>query len=223
MSGDGGDGTPAAPSYSTSKGGEKGPQGLWRAPACLPVSVTHLLGRTTYDLDAASDWGPDISVRALRRLVPADDALNNPWFREPLDPLAPVTRLPLVWLNPPFGRGWGGKKAWVEVAQRHAVAGALVAFYCPAYGDTWADPLEAEALTTIRMGGGRVRHIPPPGVSPSSPGPVAHRIWLLGPQQLRARWPYQSRLVWNHRTETWIRPPLAPPWFPALDPDLPDG
>jgi len=206
----------ATPSYSKAKSDERGPRGLWRTPRGVWPAPLALLGRTIYDLDAASDDGPDISVPALRRLRPADDALTNPWFGEGLDHAAPVSRRPVVWLNPPFGRGWGGKEVWVEAAQRHALAGALVAFYCPAYGDVWADGLEADALTTIRMGGGRVRHLPPPGVSSSSPGPAAHRIWLLGHPRLREIWPYQTRLVWNHRAESWLRPSMAPPWFPAL-------
>ena len=208
--------SPSAPSYSQSGPEAGGVRGLWRTPRGVWLAPLTLLGRTTYDLDAASDNGPDITVPSTRRLIPADDALVNAWFSEPIAMDTPLLVRPLVWLNPPFGKGWGGKREWVAAARDHALNGALVAFYCPAYGDRWADDLEAEALTTIRMGGGRVRHVPPQGVLPSSPGPVAHRIWLLGPPHLRANWDLHARLVWNHRLEGWIRPLMAPPWYPAL-------
>ena len=192
-----------------------GTRGLWRTPEGVWKAPLKLLGRTAYDLDAASDWGADVTVPAARRLVPADDALANRWFAAPLPAGAALRDCPLVWLNPPFGSNWGGKRAWVGAARRHAQEGAIVAFYCPAYGDTWADRLEAEALTTIRVGGGRVRHVPPSGVKASSPGPAAHRIWMLGPHHIHADWPYRARLVWDHRSEQWIRPAHAAPWFPA--------
>ena len=79
--------------------------------------------------------------------------------------------------------------------------GWVVAFYCPAYGDRWADLLEARARTTIRLGGGRVHHVPPPGTPAGSPLATEHRIWILSSA---AEWPYPARTVWDWRRERWI-------------------
>jgi len=154
-----------------------------------------LLGRLRYELDAAADEGPGITVPASRRLCPPDDDGLAEW------PSVETNR-PLAWLNPPFSSSYGGKAAWSTHALAQAARGWLVAFYCPVYGDTWADVLEARAVTTIRIGGGRVRHVPPPGVKAETPMQTAHRIWLLGPERWRETLP--ARLVWNWKSEAWI-------------------
>jgi hypothetical protein len=134
-------------------------------------------------------------------LTPSEDALTCSWFSSP-----ELAAYPLVWLNPPFGIVMGGLKEWSKTALTWASQGALVAFYGPVFGDLWCDELEAVALTTIRVGGGRVKHPPPPGLKASSPQQHAHRIWLLGSEDMVSSWDHPPRMVWDWRREVFIGP-----------------
>ena len=155
------------------------PPGVWWAPL-------RLVGEPAYDLDAATDDLGGVTVPAATGLT--ESGLDVSWGR-PRD---------LVWCNPPFSRAGGGKLAWAKKAIIEADHGVMVAFYCPVYGDRYADLLEAAAMGTIRIGGGRVRHVAPPGITYSTPMQTAHRIWLLG-----RGWP-SVRLVWDWKEERWI-------------------
>lgn len=174
---------------------------LWRTPAGVWKAPLALLRRDRFDLDAAADDYGGITTPADDHIVfPERDGLL-PWPR----PARSRHLVPwLCWLNPPFSQACGGKAAWSEHAMAQAAAGWLVAFYCPVYGDTWADVLEATALTTVRIGGGRVHHPPPPGLDSTSPMQTAHRIWVLGPDEYRSIWPHPARMVWDWKRETWI-------------------
>ncbi len=167
------------------------PRGVWRAPLAL-------LGAERYELDAATDNGPGVTVPAARIYTLETDGLRSPWAGLGMPPPA---KLPIVWINPPFSAAGGGKLAWATKALAEADNGWIVAFYCPAYGDRWADLLEARARTTIRLGGGRVHHVPSPGVPAGSPLATEHRIWLLA----AGTWDHPARLVWDWRREVWIR------------------
>ena len=178
------------------------PAGVWRAPL-------RLLGREAYDLDAASEDAADITVATRRRLTPAQNALTCQWFPAEQGMSGPASKRPLVWLNPPFGAVMGSLKSWSQTARAWATRGAVVAFYAPVFGDRWGDELEAAALTTIRVGGGRVRHLPPSGLQASSPQQHAHRIWMLGSADLASTWPYAPRAVWDWRREVFTAPKLG--------------
>jgi hypothetical protein len=161
---------------------------LWRTPSGVWLAPLRLCDLPYYDVDAASDFDAGVTVPCINRITQEMDAFKVMWG-SPGD---------TIWLNPPFSKDGGGKVAWVERALYMAAKGRNIAFYAPVYGDRYADILEAKCTGTIRIGGGRVRHVPPEGVKASSPPQHAHRIWLLGPD-----WP-RCREVWDWKQEKWI-------------------
>lgn len=168
------------------------PRDRWATPDWVVQGPLALLGRTSYDLDAAAEVG---AAHSDHFITAEEDALVVPWLpRARRRQGEGLDGLPLVWLNPPFSRGAGGKVRWATRARVQADEGMLVAVYLPVYGDEIPAVLDGEALTRIGLVG-RVAHLPPPGIAPSTPAQHQHAIWILGPQGIA--WPYPGSLAWG--------------------------
>lgn len=179
------------------------PRDRWATPEWVARAPLALLGRDGYDLDAAAEVGATFSEHFI---TAQENALVVSWL--PRTHCRGKGRgldgLPLVWLNPPFSKGAGGKARWAARAREQAETGMLVALYLPVYGDEIPASLDGEALTRIGLVG-RVAHLPPPGIAPSTPAQHQHAIWILGPQGIE--WPYPGSLAWGQ--DGWVgRRPL---------------
>jgi hypothetical protein len=184
------------------------PRDRWGTPGWVAQAPLVLLGRFGFDLDAAAEPGAAFAVRFIDA---RDDALVTSW-RDRACPRQGkgLDGLPLVWLNPPFSKAAGGKARWAARAREQAETGMLVCVYLPAYGDETPAALDGEALTRIGLVG-RVAHLPPPGIAPSTPAQHQHAIWILGPEGIE--WPYPGSLAWGQ--DGWVGRRPVPRVLPA--------
>ncbi len=184
------------------------PRDRWATPEWVVEAPLHLLGRPSYDLDAAAEVGATYSDHFI---TAQEDALVVAWLPRARPRQGKgLDGLPLVWLNCPFSKGSGGKALWVARAREQAETGLLVCVYLPVYGDEAPAALDGEALTRIGLVG-RVAHLPPPGIAPSTPAQHQHAIWILGPGGLE--WVYPGSLAWSR--EGWVGRRPLPRVLPA--------